>query len=103
MPRDPDQQRDERRLVDVAPGQMLRAGVVIHLIAEDAVTHRGKQVEEQLGEGDVEHDRRAGGKAVLYGSSGLLRLSDRRVHRDLTGIMTAAPRYLHSTAPDLHE
>src|SRR5262249_6702501 len=65
MARQPAQEHGQGWMVDVSPGQPLRASQVIHLVAEDAVPSRRHQMQQELACGDVEDQSWAGGKAVL--------------------------------------
>jgi hypothetical protein len=44
----PEQKDRQRRLIDVAKGQMIGAGQIVELVAEIAVALRGQQMDEQL-------------------------------------------------------
>ena len=49
---DVNQERDERRLIDISPGQVVAAGHVVELVAEISVAVIEVTVEQQLGQGD---------------------------------------------------
>src|SRR5260221_384838 len=53
QPRDSYDHRDERRLVDVAPGQVPAAGNEVKLVAEISVEARGIEVDREFGESDI--------------------------------------------------
>src|SRR5579859_7100674 len=65
MARNPGDEDSHRRMVDIAPGHVLGAGEVVHLVAKDAVAGGSKEMKEQLGRGDIEDDGRTGGEAAL--------------------------------------
>ena len=62
MTREPGEEGDERRLVDVSPGQVLSAGHVIHLVAEIAVAIGSEELKEEKCGGDEEDNRRPMGE-----------------------------------------
>ena len=45
MPRDPRDERDQRRLIDISPIEVLAAGQVIKFVAENSVTVRSEEME----------------------------------------------------------
>ena len=59
---DVDEKRNERRLVDIAPGQMIAARDVIELVAKVAVAIVEIDVEEQFGQGNRYCDAHARGE-----------------------------------------
>ena len=62
---EPDDEGDQRRLVNIAPGKMLRAGEVVHFVAKDAVARGRKQMEGEIGERYIKDKSRTGEKAGL--------------------------------------
>src|ERR1700730_8995784 len=76
QPRGSYDDRDERRLVDVAPGQVPAARNEEKLVAEISVEARGIQMDRELGEGDIEDDGRPGGEASPEWNSGCRLFSD---------------------------
>ena len=61
---EPGDESDERRLVHVAPGQVLAAVNVVEFIAENAVAGGGRELSRQRHGGNVEDPRRAGSPAA---------------------------------------
>ena len=45
MPRDPGDERDQWRLIDISPIEVLAAGQVIKFVAENSVTVRSEEME----------------------------------------------------------
>src|SRR5205807_4252952 len=64
VPRNPGDEGDERRLIDVAGAEMLGAGEIIQLVAKDSVTARGAEMEEHLGDRQQDHDCRRARKTI---------------------------------------
>ena len=58
MARDPGDEGDERRLIDVSETEVLRAGEIIEFIAENSVTPGGGQMEKDLRQREGQDDRR---------------------------------------------
>src|SRR6266849_6197055 len=65
MPSEPGDEHVHRRMVNVAPSEVLRARHVIHLVAEYTVPCRGEQMEQKLCEHQVKNNCRAGGEAAM--------------------------------------
>src|SRR3954468_13607945 len=59
MSRKPDNERDERRLVDVTGVEVFGAGQVIELVAKNPVTIGNEQMKEQVRSGEEKHDDRS--------------------------------------------
>ena len=57
MSSQPRNERDERRLVDVAPGEMLAAGDVIQFIPEIPVVIYSRELNDQLGYGEKREEQ----------------------------------------------
>ena len=52
MARDPGHERDQRRLIDIAPGQMFSAREVIEFIAKISVVIGSGELDEKFAEGE---------------------------------------------------
>ena len=59
MTRDPGDQPDEGRLIDITPVEMLTAGQVIKFVSKNPVAIRSEQVKEQFYAGQREDNRRS--------------------------------------------
>src|SRR2546423_1018787 len=59
MPRDPGDERDQRRLVDVTGVEMLGTGEVIKFVAKNSVPIRDQKMEDELRGGQGKDDFRA--------------------------------------------
>src|SRR4029077_11750147 len=68
---DVDKERDERRLVDITPRQMIAASEEIEFIAKIAVAIIEVDVEEQLGKSDSRDNQHPSGKERLVRAAGL--------------------------------
>src|SRR5438477_306150 len=64
VPRNPGDEGDERRLIDVAGAEMLGAREVVQLVAKNSVTARGAEMEEHLGDRQQDHDCRSARKTI---------------------------------------
>ena len=53
---EPRDERDQRRLVDVAPGEMLATGHVVELVAKEAVARDARELRDELDRGEPGED-----------------------------------------------
>ena len=70
MPRDPGDEGDQRRLIDVAEVEVLGAGEIIQLVAKDSVAAGGEEMKKELRDSQQQHDGRAGEKTMGHGRAG---------------------------------
>ena len=63
MSRGPGNDSDERRLIDIAPVEVLTAGEVIKFVSKNSVTPGGEKVEKQFSGGKTEDNGWAEGGA----------------------------------------
>src|SRR5205814_5034635 len=61
-----DQKGNQRRLVDIAPAEMIAAGHVIELIAEIAVSAVEAKMQKEFGKGKDQNDQHAAGEKRLW-------------------------------------
>lgn len=75
------QERNEWRLIDVSPGEVIAAGDVVEFIAKVTVAIVEVDVEEKVGEGDCPDERDAEPSDALWGRMRLERDFCRARHR----------------------
>lgn len=57
MSRNPGDERDQRRLIDISPVEMLRAGEVIKFVAKNSVAAAGDEMKDQLQASEAQDER----------------------------------------------
>jgi len=58
-------QRDERRLIDVAPSQVIAARQIVQLVNEISVMPAGIEMNQEFDRGQGGHDRRTASQPIL--------------------------------------
>src|SRR5262245_31086136 len=77
MTGEPGDEYVHRRMVHIAPSQVLRASHVIHFVSEDAVTRCSEKMEQKLCECEVKDNCRARSESAVV----FLRINPRRICR----------------------
>ena len=68
MPREPREQSDQRRLIYIAPGEMLTTGNVVELVAKKTIVANAGKLEKQFRDGQARQNGR-GAQHSLAGAS----------------------------------